>query len=99
MLYKGFIGVIKAARPHHGGQAIAGGLSASNLALIDTPSYTNVRRPSKGQVFIFVTASHQTGLDTRSKARRLITVGKKVRGSSGTSRDSKPACLCCSSTH
>ena len=46
---------------------------------------------------IFVAASHQTRLDTRSKARRPIKVGIKGRGRSGTSRDSNPACLCCSS--
>ena len=34
---------------------------------------------------IFVAASHQTGLDTRSKARRPIKVGIKRRGRSGTS--------------
>ena len=49
--------------------------------------------------FLFVAASHQTGLDTRSKARRPIKVGIKGRGRSGTSRDSNPAGLCCSSTH
>ena len=48
---------------------------------------------------IFVAASHQTQLDTRSKARRPIKVGIKGRGRSGTSRDSNPACLCCSSAH
>ena len=48
---------------------------------------------------VFVAASHQTRLDTRSKARRPIKVGIKGRGRSGTSRDSNPACLCCSSTH
>ena len=40
---------------------------------------------------IFVAASHQIGLDTRSKARRPIKVGIKGRGRSGTSRDSNPA--------
>ena len=40
---------------------------------------------------IFVTVSHQTGLDTRPKARRPIKVGIKGRGRSGTSRDSNPA--------
>ena len=45
---------------------------------------------------VFVAASHQTRLDTRSKARRPIKVGIKGRGRSGTSRDSNPACLCCS---
>ena len=48
---------------------------------------------------VFVAASHQTRLDTRSKARRPIKVGIKGRGRSGTSRDSNPACLCCSSSH
>ena len=48
---------------------------------------------------VFVAASHQTRLDTRSKARRPIKVGIKGRGRSGRSRDSNPACLCCSSAH
>ena len=48
---------------------------------------------------VFVAASHQTRLDTRSKARRPIKVGIKGRGRSGTNRDSNPACLCCSSAH
>ena len=48
---------------------------------------------------VFVAASHQTRLDTRSKARRPIKVGIKGRGRSGTSRDSNPASLCCSSAH
>ena len=48
---------------------------------------------------IFVAASHQTRLDTRSKARRPIKVGIKGRGRSGRSRDSNPAGLCCSSAH
>ena len=51
------------------------------------------------KLHVFVTASHQTRLDTRSKARRPIKVGIKGRGRSGTSRDSNPACLCCSSAH
>ena len=46
---------------------------------------------------VFVAASHQTRL--RSKARRPIKVGIKGRGRSGRSRDSNPACLCCSSAH
>ena len=54
---------------------------------------------SLGQFHVFVAASHQTRLDTRSKARRPIKVGIKGRGRSGTSRDSNPACLCCSSAH
>ena len=48
---------------------------------------------------LFVAASHETGLDTRSKARRPIKMEIKGRGRSGTSRDSNPAGLCCSSTH
>ena len=48
---------------------------------------------------LFVAASHQTRLDTRSKARRPIKVGMKGRGRSGTSRDSNPAGLCCSSAY
>ena len=52
-----------------------------------------------GALPIFVAASHQTRLDTRSKARRPIKVGIKGRGMSGRSRDSNPACLCCSSAH
>ena len=48
---------------------------------------------------LFVAASHETGLDTRSKARRPIKVEIKGRGRSGTSRDSNPAGLCCSSAH
>ena len=48
---------------------------------------------------IFANVSHQTRLDTRWKARRPIKVGKKGRGRSGTSRDSNPAGLCCSSAH
>ena len=45
---------------------------------------------------LFVAASHQTGLDIRSKAPRPIKVGIKGRGKSGTSRNSNPASLCCS---
>ena len=48
---------------------------------------------------VFVAASHQTRFDTRSKARRPIKVGIKGRRRSGTSLDSNPAGLCCSSTH
>ena len=50
-------------------------------------------------IVVFVAASHQTRLDTRSKARRPIKVGIKGRGRSGRSRDSNPACQCCSSAH
>ena len=48
---------------------------------------------------IFVAASHQTGLDTKSIAWRPIKVRLKGRGKSGTSRDLNPPGLCCSSTH
>ena len=48
---------------------------------------------------LFVAASYQTRLDTWSKARRPIKVGIKGRERSGTSRDSNPAGLCCSSAH
>ena len=57
------------------------------------------RRGNRNIMPIFVAASHQTRLDTRSKARRPIKVGIKGRGRSGRSRDSNPACLCCSSAH
>ena len=48
---------------------------------------------------LFANISHQTRLDTRSKARRPIKVGIKGRGRSGTSWGSNPAGLCCSLTH
>ena len=48
---------------------------------------------------LFVGASYQTGLDARSKARRPIKMGIKGKRRSGTSRDSNPAGLCCSSAH
>ena len=48
---------------------------------------------------LFFAASHQTRLDTWSKARKPIKVGIKGRGRSGTNRDSNPAGLCCSSAH
>ena len=53
---------------------------------------------SKGNS-LFANVSHQTRLDTRSKSRRPIKVGIKRMGRSGTSRDSNPAGLCCSSAH
>ena len=65
-------------------------VAASHQTRLDTRS---------GGVPIFVAASHQTRLDTRSKARRPIKVGIKGKGRSGRSRDSNPACLCCSSAH
>ena len=83
-----------------------GALARSALYLSYVPpTYEYGTRPclrwvlSQGRSPIFVAASHQTRLDTRSKARRPIKVGIKGRGRSGTSRDSNPACLCCSSAH
>ena len=79
-----------------------GAYSAPSLLLVssthparmpDIPAKTPGARP------VFVAASHQTRLDTKSKARRPIKVRIKGRGKSGTSRDSKPAYLCCSSAH
>ena len=58
-----------------------------------------MRQAVSRSAVVFVTASHQTRLDTRSKARRPIKVGIKGRGRSGRSRDSNPACQCCSSAH
>ena len=67
--------------------------------LIKGPKSAIVPFPGPRARRVFVAASHQTRLDTRSKARRPIKVGIKGRGRSGTSRDSNPACLCCSSAH
>ena len=64
-----------------------------------TPLKPQHSNPNPNPNPIFVAASHQTRLDTRSKARRPIKVGIKGRGRSGRSRDSNPACLCCSSAH
>ena len=63
------------------------------------PPDTTWHKFKSPRAVVFVAASHQTRLDTRSKARRLIKVGIKGRGRSGRSRDSNPACLCCSSAH
>ena len=61
--------------------------------------YLSISVHALSRRMIFVAASHQTGLDTRLEARRLIKVGIQERGKSGTSRDSNPAGLCCLSTH
>ena len=46
VLYKGVKGVNEAARPPEGGPAETGGLSGSNLPLMDNaPSDTNARQP------------------------------------------------------
>ena len=66
----------------------------------DSTSWSRVASESVHvDLSLFVAASHQTGLDTKSKARRPIKVGIKGRGRSGTSRNSNPAGLCCSSAH
>ena len=56
-------------------------------------------RGRRSSACLFVAASHQTRLDTWSKARRPIKVGIKGGVRSGTSRDSNPDGLCCSSAH
>ena len=48
---------------------------------------------------VFITASLQTGLDTRSMTWGSIIVGIKGRGRSGTSQGSSLAGLCWSSAH
>ena len=68
-------------------------------AIVPFPGPRSGPNSRTGSGAVFVAASHQTRLDTRSKARRPIKVGIKGRGRSGTSRDSNPACLCCSSAH
>ena len=67
--------------------------------MLRTEVQNRPRGARRGRAIVFVAASHQTRLDTRSKARRPIKVGIKGKGRSGTSRDSNPACLCCSSAH
>ena len=92
-----------AARPPEGCPAEAGGLFGPESALgFERPSARMPDGPAKKpgeRAVVFVAASHQTRLDTRSKARRPIKVGIKGRGRSGRSRDSNPACQCCSSAH
>ena len=61
----------------------------SRLFTLQRPNYLTIF--GEGEAMIFVTASHQTGLETRSKARRSIKLGIKGRGRSETSRDSIPA--------
>ena len=73
--------------------------AARNHSRSRAPPPQDTKERSPGARRVFVAASHQTRLDTRSKARRPIKVGIKGRGRSGTSRDSDPACLCCSSAH
>ena len=106
MPYKGDKGDKNAARPPEGSLV-------ENRCLIKGPKSAIVPFPGPrsgpksrtgpgeltGPGAAFVAASHLTRLDTRSKARRPIKVGIKGRGRSGRSRDSNPACLCCSSAH
>ena len=106
MTYKGDKGDKNAARPPEGSLV-------ETRCLIKGPKSAIVPFPGPrsgpksrtgpgafaGALPIFVAASHQTRLDTRSKARRPIKVGIKGRERSGTSRDSNPDCLCCSSAH
>ena len=100
MPYKGDKGDKNAARPPEGSLVetrclIKGPKSA--IVLFPGPRSGPKSRTGPGAVFVAV--SHQTRLDTRSKARRPIKMGIKGRGRSGRSRDSNPACLCCSSAH
>ena len=106
MLSKGDKGDKNAARPPEGSLVetwclIKGPKSA--IVPFPGPRSGPKSRTSPGELTgpgaVFVAASHQTRLDTRSKARRPIKVGIKGRGRSGTSRDSNPACQCCSSDH
>ena len=48
---------------------------------------------------VFVSASNQTGLDTRLIIRKSIIMWIRGEGRSGTSWGSSPACLCWSSAH
>ena len=75
MLYKSDKGVYNAASPPEGRPADAGSLLASSLPL-------NIDRPARmSDSPIFVSASHHTGLDTRSITRKSIIVG--IKGGEG----------------
>ena len=88
MLYKGEKGVNVATRPPEGDPAEAGDLSASSH--VAWPPAKNVRNFAEKPLHeaatdrasslrgIFVSASHQTELDTRSMTRKSIIVG--IRG-------------------
>ena len=91
-----------AAHPPKGCPAEAGGLFGPESALgFEHPSGTNARQPSQkaGSAPCICRCLPPDTIGTRSKARRPIKVGINGRGRSGTSRDSNPACLCCSSAH
>ena len=66
-----------AARPPEGGPAEVGDLTTSNLPLLDCAC-------TSGRAKIFLSASHQTGLDTKSMTRRSIKVG--IRRGGGQAR-------------
>ena len=85
-------------------------VAASHQTRLD--SWSNARRPIKvgikgrgrsrksaGTTVYLSLSPGQTRLDSWSNARRPIEVGIKERGRSGTSRDTNPAGLCCSSAH
>ena len=106
MPYKGDKGDKKAARPPEGSLVETRCLiKGPKSAIVPFPGPRSGPKSRTGPgafaggLPIFVAVSHQTRLDTRSKARRPIKVGIKGRGRSGRSRDSNPACLCCSSAH
>ena len=106
MPYKGGKGDKNAARPPEGSLVeIRCLIKGPKSAIVPFPGPRSGPKSrtgpgaSQGARHVFVAASHQTRLDTRFKARRPIKVGIKGRGRSGTSQDSNPACLCCSSAH
>ena len=97
---KGDKGDKNAARPPEGSLVETRCLiKGPKSAIVPFPGPRSGPKSRTGPGAVFVAASHQTRLDTRSKARRPIKVGIKGRGRSGTSRDSDPTCLCCSSAH
>ena len=107
MPYKGDKGDKNAARPPEGSLVETRCLiKGPKSAIVPFPGPRSGPKSRTGpgalageHAVVFVAASHQTRLDTRSKARRPIKVGIKGRGRSGRSRDSNPACQCCSSAH
>ena len=100
MPYKGDKGDKNAARPPEGSLVETRCLiKCPKSAIVPFPGPRSGPKSRTGPGAVFVAASHQTRLDTRSKARRPIKVGIKGRRKSGTSQDSNPACQCCSSAH
>ena len=95
---KGDKGVKNAARPPEGSLVETRWLiKGPKSAIVPFPGPRSGPKSRTGPGLVYVAASHQTRLDTRSKARRPIKVGIKWRRRSGRSRDSNPACLSCSS--